>query len=73
MKSLTEQRLDAMERIVFQALTVLHDRGTLPLQELIPQLESSDYALVTGYEMQPNPVLQEMICALVKIANAKPD
>lgn len=71
MKTLTEQRLDAMERIVFEALTSLHARGTLPLQELIPRLESSDYALVAGYEIEPNPALQQMILALAKIAAEK--
>jgi hypothetical protein len=68
MKTLTEQRLDAIERIVFESLTLLHARGTLPLQELVQGLEKSDYALVTGYEYEPNPALQQMILALTKIA-----
>lgn len=70
MKTLTEQRLDAIERVVFQTLTLLHARGTFPLQDLIPKLESSDYALVAGQEIEPNPALQEMIRCLIRIANA---
>ena len=65
-----QQLADATFWVVIQLLQMLHERGILPLQDVVSRLEAHHYSSVAGHEFGANPYLQKTIDSLQRIADA---
>ena len=56
-----EDQVKALQTIMFSALLLLHDRGTLPVQVLISKVQFGTAFLQGAHDMQPPELLEAML------------
>jgi hypothetical protein len=66
----TNGELQAVRKIMFLTLRLLHERGTLPLQVVVRAIESQQYLFAAGHDYEPDQFLQVLTDQLRQIADA---
>ena len=63
-----KDQVAALQKIIFSALLLLHDRETLPLQSLIAEVKSSAAFFLAAHDTKPPELLDAMLDHLSGIA-----